>query len=149
MAVGGLATLSQGRFQPMRGGDRKETRDTVCRSFRPNICSEMWWLHAAPQETPHVPEQAAVFWSQSCGQCSDTTACICSPPSLPHFPFSSLLLPLGQHSPTEYGTEDAASGSFLRNIQQPAALCSVLDSTHCRLAAGAPFLGSSHLPKAC
>lgn len=46
-----------------------------------------------------------------------STACICSPPSLPHFPFLTLTS-LGQHSPTEYGTEDAASGSFLRNSQQ-------------------------------
>ena len=71
-------------------------------------------------------------------------ACICSPPSLPHFPFPHSYFPRTA-LPNRVWHIRCSLRLLSKKHPTAKALCSILDSTHCRLAAGAPFLGSSNL----
>lgn len=73
-----------------------------------------------------------------------STACICSPPSLPHFPFPHSYFPRTA-LPNRVWHRRCCLRLLSKKQPTAKARCSILDSTHCRLAAGAPFLGSSHL----
>lgn len=103
----------------MRGGRQEgDQRHTACHSFSGLTsvlkCGGSTWLL---RRHPMCQSKQLCF-----GRKAVASAVIPQPVSAPLHPcLTSLFLTLtslGQHSPTEYGTEDAASGSFLRNIQQ-------------------------------
>lgn len=103
----------------------------------------MRWLHVASRETSHVPEQAVVFCCKAVAG-----AAIPQPasalPSLPHFPFPHSYFPR-----TELPHRVPYIRCCLRLLSKKhptgRARRSVLHYAPCRLAAGIPFLGSSHL----